>query len=116
MISVVYDRESISVTMKGHALSGEAGQDLVCASASILAYTLAANVTTLEEQGFLKQMSIKLNPGDAEIKCIPESHYKYTVAVIFNSVCAGFALLAHDYPDNISCEIKGCVGRETEDL
>lgn len=102
--------------MQGHALSGEAGHDLVCASASILAYTLAGNVATLEEHGFLEQMSIKLEPGDTEIKCLPASHYRSTVRMILSSICAGFSLLAHDYPDNISYEITGCVGRETESL
>lgn len=47
MIDVIYDRKRLIVKVKGHAQSGEAGHDLVCAAASILVYTLSANVTEL---------------------------------------------------------------------
>ena len=43
MIDVTYDRKRLILKVKGHAHSGEAGHDLVCAAASILVYTLAAN-------------------------------------------------------------------------
>ena len=47
MILVTYYRSYNRLTVEGHAHSGEPGKDLVCASASILAYTLAANVPTV---------------------------------------------------------------------
>ena len=42
MIKVVYHRDHNKVEVTGHAHSGEAGHDLVCASASILVYTIAS--------------------------------------------------------------------------
>ena len=35
MIDVTYDRKRLIVKVKGHAHSGEAGHDLVCAAASV---------------------------------------------------------------------------------
>ena len=49
MIEVIYYREKNRVSISGHAFSGEAGHDLVCAGVSALAYTLAANVGNMEE-------------------------------------------------------------------
>ena len=95
------------MTIEGHAKSGEAGHDLVCASASILAYTLAANVTNAKAAGYLRSGVAKLEAGDTEIKCMPRSWYKSTMMLIFDTVCAGFELLAHNYPENISYEIRG---------
>ena len=44
MIQAVYDRNENKIAIKGHAYSGEPGHDLICASASMLVYTLAAAV------------------------------------------------------------------------
>lgn len=106
MIKVTYDRKHNRVVVKGHAHSGETGHDLVCASASILAYTLAANVTSAKANGYLRSGPVKLEVGDAEIRCMPRSRYKATMMLIFDAICAGFELLAKQYPDNISYEIK----------
>ena len=106
MIKVVYHRKDNRLTIEGHARSGEMGHDLVCSAASILAYTLAANVASMEEAGLLVDMSINMTPGDAEIMCNPNSSFKSTTTLTFDSICAGFNLLAHDYPDNISYEIE----------
>lgn len=106
MIHVTYDRKHYKVTITGHAGSGEVGHDLVCASASILAYTLAANVTNAKAAEYLRSGTLKLDHGDAEIKCMPRSRYKSTMMLIFDTICAGFELLARDYPENISYEIR----------
>ena len=49
MIQVTYYKSYNRVTVEGHALSGAPGHDLVCAGASTLAYTLAANVVHIME-------------------------------------------------------------------
>ena len=107
MIKVTYHRRYYRVTIEGHAKSGEMGHDLVCASASILAYTLAANVINSKSAGYLRNGLTKMEAGDTEIKCMPRSRYKSTMMMIFDTVCTGFELLAHDYPENISYEIRG---------
>lgn len=107
MIEVVYHRKYSRLTVKGHAYSGEQGHDLVCSAASMLAYTLAVNVANLTDNGHARDPVIKLEPGDAEISCKPNTRFKSASALVFESVCVGFEVLAHDYPDNISYEIRG---------
>ena len=107
MINVIYHRDRSRVTMKGHARSGEVGHDLVCASASILAYTLASFVENMERAGQTKYPKVELTEGQAIIDCNPPKRYKSTVTLAFDTVCRGFDLLAQSYPNNISFEIRG---------
>ena len=107
MITVVYHRDRNRVTVDGHAQSGEVGHDLVCASASILAHTLATLVENMEEAGQTRYPTIELEEGHALIYCSVANRYKPTVTFAFDAICAGFDLLAQSYPDNISYEIRG---------
>ena len=107
MIKVVYHRDLNRVTVEGHAKSGVAGHDLVCASASILAYTLARFVENMKQARQSYNPTVVLKEGDATISCSPPTRYKGAVTLVFDSICAGFELLAHDYPNNISYVIRG---------
>lgn len=107
MIQVTYYRSYNRLTVEGHAHSGEPGKDLVCASASILAYTLAANVGNLAYLGHVRIESMVLSPGKAEIAIKPRSGVSAIVGRIFESICVGFELLAKDYPQYIRYEIHG---------
>lgn len=105
MIKAIYYRSYNRLTVEGHAFSDEPGHDLVCAAASILAYTLAANVANMADAGQVRNPVIIQKPGSTEISCNPRHNLKATVALLFDGLCAGFALLAKDYPENISYEI-----------
>ena len=107
MINVIYHKEYNRVTVVGHALSGEAGHDLVCASASALIYTLALNVQTMVGAGQAREPILDIEEGNTVVACKPIHKYKAVVALIFNAICAGFALIARDHPDNISYEVRG---------
>ena len=107
MISVIYHRNLNQVSVEGHAQSGEVGHDLVCASASILTYTLASFVDNMKAEGQTKHRAVKLKEGHTFISCDPPKRYKGAVTLVFDSICAGFELLAKDYPDNISYKIVG---------
>ena len=106
MICIVYNRKDHKITAKGHANSAEKGCDLVCAAASVLIYTAAENVISLKEKGITRRVSLKLNEGDSEIVCIPKTQYEAGTDIILTAVCVGFDLLAKQYPDNVSFEIK----------
>lgn len=106
MIQAIYYRKYNRLTVTGHANSAEPGHDLVCASASMLAYTLAANVANMADIGQVRQPIIENNEGNTEISCTPRHNLKNTVALIFDTVCVGFELLAHDYPEYIKYEIR----------
>ena len=107
MIEATYHRQFNRLTIEGHAYSGDPGHDLVCASASILAFTLADRVGAMAAAQQVKEPIRELAPGKAEISCKPNTRYKATVTLIFDSICAGFELLAHNYPENIHYEILG---------
>ena len=107
MIKIIYHRDRNRVSVTGHANSGEAGHDLICASASMLVYTLAVNVETLVELGQAREPTIELNEGDATVCCKAIRKYSAVVRLIFGSICAGFALLAANNPDYISYEVRG---------
>ena len=107
MIRVTYYRTYNRVTVEGHAGSGPEGHDLVCASVSALALTLAGNVAYMEAQEAVWGTITKLEEGYAEIQCNAYRRYRASVEQIFRAVCVGFELLATKYPDNISYEVRG---------
>ena len=107
MIQVTYYRQYNRVTVVGHAGSGPEGHDLVCASVSALALTLAGNVAYMESQDAVYGVITKLMEGNAEIQCTPYRKYKDSVAQIYRAICVGFELLATKYPENISYEVRG---------
>lgn len=100
MVTIEFDRDNLCVTAKGHAQSGEAGHDLVCAATSALIYTLAADVERLGHPS-----TIRLEEGDAEISCTPGEDYRLMVTFLFESLCVGFEMLSVDYPEFVSYSI-----------
>ena len=107
MIEVNYYREHNRLTVTGHAKSDEYGKDLICASASILALTLEANVRHMAAGGYVTEPIVKLEEGNAEISCKAKTRYRESVRQIFMSVCAGFEVLAAKWPDYISYSVRG---------
>lgn len=107
MIHVVYHRKYHRLTVEGHAQSGEAGHDLVCASASILTYTLGAAVQNMAAGGQVTSPITTFESGHAEVWCKSPHRLRAAVTLTFDTVCAGFELLAKKYPGNISYRIMG---------
>lgn len=105
MISIVYHKKYNALTMDGHAGSGEPGQDLVCAAASAVAYTLAGNVRQLEAQGALRDCVVDMGSGHAQIRCTACTHSRATVRLVFGAVCMGFAMLAQEYPEFVNLDV-----------
>ena len=76
------------------------GHDLICASASILAYTIAHIVITMERHGDLEgDPIIALESGDAviTIKCKNNDIYAEAAHAYFVAQ-AGYSLLARNFP------------------
>ena len=96
---------SIHMTMKGHAEAAPKGEDLVCASATMLAYTVAQAVQFMHEQGKLKKKpKISLREGNATIIVTPnEDDYAEALHTFWVAQC-GIHVLAHNYPQNVKLE------------
>ena len=105
MIRAVYHREQNKIVIEGHAYSGEPGHDLICASASMLVYTLAASVESMEKHGHISSAVIDLKEGSGIVGCEAYEQFKAAITLIFDSICAGYELLAANYPKNVSYEI-----------
>lgn len=97
------DGESIVLTVTGHAESAPEGEDLVCASASILAYAVAQCASDMHRAGHLrKKPTVKLNKGDAVVVFKPKkASVDQAMSVVWVAE-NGFALLAHNFPDNLT--------------
>ena len=102
--------ESGSITLKltGHAGQAEHGQDIVCAAASILAYTVAQTLQFMYEEGNLKKKPhIKLEEGDTIIVGKPKDDtYAETLHTFFVAQ-VGYHLLAHNYPQYVTLSSFG---------
>lgn len=107
MIHIVYDRPAHRITIKGHSHSAEKGHDLVCASVSALAYTAAQNAIYLQEKGYARFVSTKLNEGNGEVVCVPKCRYEAGTDLILSAVCVGFEILSKSHPEEVSYEVKG---------
>ena len=104
------NKDSGSITMKvtGHAGQAKKGEDIVCASASILAYTVAQTLQFMYEQGDLqKKPHIKLEEGDTIIVAKPKTDsYAETLHTFFVAQ-VGYHLLSHNYPQYVTLQSFG---------
>ena len=99
----------LRLTVKGHAGQADRGQDIVCASASILAYTVAQIVKTMEHHGDFKgKPLVELGNGDATIVCRCKNDDLYAEAAhTFFVAQVGYQLLAHNYPEYVDIKVVG---------
>lgn len=103
MIRVRYDWDPaagrLRLTVRGHAGAAPAGRDLVCASASILAYTAAA-VLRDTERGRAEVTEMQTADGLFTVGAVCDGRTEERVA----AVCTGFRLLAEQYPRYVRFE------------
>jgi uncharacterized protein YsxB (DUF464 family) len=93
---------SIHMTLKGHAEAAPKGEDLICASATMLAYTVAQAVQFMHEQDKLKKKpKIRIRDGEATIIATPtEDAYAEALHTFWVAQC-GAHVLAKNYPENV---------------
>ena len=94
MIKVKFTKEGkkLSLRLEGHAEYAEHGKDIVCASASILAYTLASFVNDVENS------TVDLTSGNTIIEC--ETSDEAVVSAYVHAK-RGYELLAFNYPQYV---------------
>lgn len=102
-------KRQVSLHVKGHAMNALKGNDLICASASILAYTVAQNVQMAEERGLLKYSpTLKLKSGNSIVTCRAKDDESYAELLhTYLVVQVGYQILAHNYPQNVAVEMFG---------
>ena len=107
MTTILFDVDMetfrLSLIVNGHANFDEKGKDIVCASTSILTYTIAKIADDMRERGKIaKNSTIRLNDGEAYINChcINIEAYKEILGA-FKTVLTGYKLIAEEYPQNV---------------
>ena len=101
-VTITTGDEKLSLRVEGHAGYAEEGEDIVCASASILSYTVAQFVMEAENQGDLKvPPQLKLEKGDMLILCEPKENILRGMEDMFYFAKMGFVLLEHNYPQYV---------------
>lgn len=95
------DRQCICMTLRGHARQDNPGKDIVCASASILAYTLAQTLKYIQSQGGIHKLRIKIDSGDAKITCYPTEEFYDVVLHTYLTTEVGISLLEHNFPEYV---------------
>lgn len=94
---------SISLRLTGHAGAGERGHDVICAAASVLAYTIAQAMEYMHAEGGLrKKPRIDFSDGEAAIVAKPKAETYAEALHAFFIVQVGFSLLAHNYPQFVA--------------
>lgn len=102
MVKISFWREddgSVHLKVKGHANAAPKGEDLICASASMLVYTVAQAVTFMHDQGYLEEPpKIKMREGKASVSAKPKEDYRAEVLHTFWTAQCGAHVLAKNYP------------------
>ncbi len=104
MTSIIYDRDSLSLSMEGHALSGNYGEDIVCAAESMLLMCLEKRLMDFGESVMLSQCR---SPGRVRIQASPDSDSEELCRECFDTIFAGFMLLAEYEPEHVRATETG---------
>ena len=97
------DKGSIHMKVQGHAGTAPKGEDLVCASATMLVYTVAQAMMFMYEQGQLEEKPrIKIREGKAIVVAKPKEDYYAEVLHTFWVAQCGAHTLASNYPEAVS--------------
>lgn len=96
---------TLSMTLQGHAGAAKKGEDLVCAGATTLAYTLGQAVQEMYQMGLLRRKPrVCLQEGWAEILATPRATALAEGLMAFWTVQAGAAVLGKSFPEYVQLE------------
>ena len=113
MINITFDPKNLELNMEGHAGAGDKGKDIVCASASMLFYTLSKSLLKSKEM-MKKHPIVKWDDGLGNLKCRPIKEYQPNVTLMYWTVLNGFELLAEEYPEYVSFKVIGAENQDTK--
>jgi uncharacterized protein YsxB (DUF464 family) len=94
------------MTIQGHVKYGEIGNNIICSAVSTLVQTLEFSMKKYKSMKCLEKCIIKEKDGYLLVSVRPKDKYMLEVATVFDTVQFGLSLLANQYPDYISLEVK----------
>lgn len=105
MINIYYTSKNRSLKINGHAHFSAEGQDIVCASVSILFYTLCQSL--LKSENYLEEEpDIFLEKGKASASCEPKQGCEEYIDTVYSTVLNGLMLLSENYPNNVKLVVN----------
>ena len=99
MIRVTYEPREHRLRVEGHALAAPAGEDLVCAAASALAWTLVRAATKRSE--YRPRLFIDRERAVVDVQCFPEESAESDCRYLFEIIAGGLAVIEKHNPENI---------------
>ena len=97
MTKVTYHPEEFRMRIEGHAGAAPKGEDVVCAAATILGWTLIGGAEDVPEY----RMHLILKDGVMDVCCYPEEDFEEQCRYLYDTIARGFDLMAGRYPDYI---------------
>jgi len=91
-------RKDYTLTVDGHAGYAEPGKDIVCASASMLFFTLLRELQRRDIEVTAKTDEVR------EITATVNPAFSFDADIVYETICTGFMTLAEEYPDHVSFE------------
>ena len=96
------EKGTIHMKVKGHADTAPKGADLVCASDTMLVYTVGQALVFMHEQGQLEEKPhIKIREGKAVVVAKPKEDFFAEVLHTFWVAQCGAHTLACNYPEAV---------------
>ena len=92
----------IIVALDGHSGAAPRGSDIVCAAASVLAFTLIEAFRRLDEEGGVENFSRCAESGCVRLDVTVKECAWESAQTVLNTVRDGFLLLEEHYPENVS--------------
>lgn len=100
----VYCDNRFMVSIEGHAGYAAEGADIVCAAASMLAFTLVEAIKNLDKKGMLESFYRSVYKGSIQLDFTVKEGSKECAEAVIESLACGFALLSDNYPDYVEVE------------
>lgn len=106
MINITFNPQNLELKVEGHAQHGKKGEDIVCAAISTLFYTL---LEALYQSGDMMTKPLMYDDKDGKgyIKCFPSEKYKGNIVRTYWTILVGMELVANNYPNNVTFQVRG---------
>lgn len=102
--SYISDEDRFMVSIEGHAGYAPEGSDIVCAAASVLAFTLIEAIVSLDQKGFLERLYRSVEKGSIQLDFTVKPSGRDKAEAILSAVAGGYALLGDNFPEYVEAE------------
>ena len=101
MITIIFDGDEHSVTVRGHAGYAERGRDIVCAGVSALTGALVDGAARYDGE-------VKIGTdGAVTVRCHPAPETVDECSAVMQTVLYGFWNIEREYPNHVKVQYIG---------